>query len=172
MKNANSKSVAARWVLAAWIAAIGTEAIAMDGLIDWMDTQPDTRWSGSSELWLDPTGDEAEHSEASLQVGSGGIDYTWSFRGKEQTGRIERDGQGLRWKDSWHQPGFVQLEAVREHGAMMAGEYSYPAGEGPDWHWRIKLAERPDGTRVLQMTNIAPWGEETRAVRMVFRDTD
>jgi hypothetical protein len=30
------------------------------------------------------------------------------------------------------------------------------------------LSERPSGELVLQMTNVAPWGEEQRAVRMVF----
>ena len=48
---------------------------------------------------------------------------------------------------------------------------SYGDG-GPRWGWRMMLSLRPpfEGapeSLVLQMTNIAPWGEEARAVRMV-----
>jgi len=38
------------------------------------------------------------------------------------------------------------------------------------WGWRIALCHRaPTGELVLQMTNIAPWGEEARAVRMTAK---
>ena len=45
---------------------------------------------------------------------------------------------------------------------------SYPAGEGPDWGWRLRVCLRTMGPErlVLQMTNVTPWGEEARAVRM------
>jgi hypothetical protein len=40
-------------------------------------------------------------------------------------------------------------------------------GPDRDWGWRIGLSLRaPTGELVLRMTNIAPWGEEARAVRM------
>jgi len=42
-----------------------------------------------------------------------------------------------------------------------------PAGEGPPWGWRVAVAHRPSGELVLQMTNIKPWGEDGRAVRMI-----
>ena len=36
-----------------------------------------------------------------------------------------------------------------------------------EWGWRIIVCFRaPTGEPVVQMTNIAPWGEEVRAVRM------
>lgn len=45
---------------------------------------------------------------------------------------------------------------------------TYEVPSNPNWGWQSKLTELPDGTLVLQMTNIAPWGEEGRAVRMIF----
>jgi len=134
----------------------------------WIDQHAGAEWSGPAELWIDPTGNEALTSGSRLRVVEDGIEYTWSFRGEKQLGRIRLHDGVLRWQDSWHQPDGVDLEPVKGHGALMAGEYSYPAGAGPDWHWRIKLVVRPDDTPVLQMINIAPWGEEARAVRMVL----
>ena len=46
--------------------------------------------------------------------------------------------------------------------------HEYQVGDEPNWVWCSILSKRPDGALVLQMTNIAPWGEEGRAVRMVF----
>ena len=53
-----------------------------------------------------------------------------------------------------------------EGWALFTVQGTYGAGEGPDWGWRSQLSVRPlgAGQLVLQMTNIAPWGEETRAV--------
>ncbi len=141
----------------------------MNDFRSWVDGHEDTSWSGQSELWTDPAGNDGEVSDATLRIGNHEIVYTWAYKGSEQTGEIRWSGEGLQWKDSWHQPEGVALTRVAGHGSLIAAEYSYAAGEGPDWHWRIKLAERPDGTLVLQMTNIAPWGEEARAVRTVVR---
>ena len=135
----------------------------------WAARHIDTDWAGKSELWIDPMGNDAEVSDATLNVRAEAIVYTWLYRGAEQTGELRWGDETLHWKDSWHQPEGVALTAVAGHGSLVAAEYSYAAGAGPDWHWRIKLAERPDGTLVLQMTNIAPWGEEARAVRTVVR---
>lgn len=134
----------------------------------WIDDHAGVEWSGPAELWLNPTGNDALTSQATLHVVDGEIEYTWSYNGEEQQGRIQLDDGVLQWQDSWHQPDRVDLEPVKGHGSLMAGEYSYSAGTGPDWHWRIKLVERPNDTLVLQMTNIAHWGEEVRAVRMVL----
>lgn len=134
----------------------------------WADQHQGTDWAGPAELWLDPTGYDANKSDATLSVEPDGLVYTWSYEGREHRGELRRDDQGLRWKDSWHQPEFVALEPVPRRGSLVAAAYSYPAGSGPDWHWGIKLSQRPDGTLVLQMTNIAPWGEEARAVRMIL----
>jgi hypothetical protein len=42
-------------------------------------------------------------------------------------------------------------------------------GPERDWGWRIGLYLRPTDELALQMTVITPWGEEGRAVRMVFQ---
>ncbi|MDX1626968.1 MAG: hypothetical protein R3323_10675 [Wenzhouxiangellaceae bacterium] len=168
----NSKNRIASFLIAGALASMAGHATEGGTFPAWTSSHADTEWAGSAELWLDPAGDKAEVSDASLQVAPSRIDYTWSFRGKDQEGEIVLGEEGLRWRDSWHQPEPVRLEPVRDHGALLAGEYSYSAPTGPDWHWRVKLAQRPDGTLVLQMTNIAPWGEEVRAVRMVFQEAE
>jgi hypothetical protein len=49
-------------------------------------------------------------------------------------------------------------------------QLQYEYGPDADWRWRIALTLRaPTDELVLQMTNIAPWGEEARAVRMVAK---
>ena len=148
---------------------VAMEDLSMKGFQSWVSDHKGTTWSGESELWVDPTGNNAEISGATLSVGDDEIVYTWTYKGVEQSGELRWNGEVLQWKDSWHQAEGVDLALVSGHGSLIAAEYSYPAGTGPDWHWRIKLAERPDGTLVLQMTNIAPWGEEARAVRTVVR---
>ena len=70
--------------------------------------------------------------------------------------------------DTWHQPEPMACRVLDDaRGAFQVlGCY----GPDSDWGWRIALFVRaPTGELVLQMTNIAPWGEETRAVRMACR---
>jgi hypothetical protein len=127
-----------------------------------------TRWRGTGELWLDPLGDEAHRYDCTLAVGTDAIEYTWSHEGQPHQGRIElRDGSA-RWSDGWHQPQQVDCRAVPGAWGLLALHYSYSAPGSPDWGWRITLSQRPTGELVLQMTNIAPWGEEARAVRMLL----
>ena len=129
------------------VCARATEGDTMQSMNSWVETHQDSEWSGGSELWLDPAGNDAETSDATLQVEADHIVYTWSFRGAPHTGELRWSDGGLSWKDSWHQPEFVPLTPVPAHGSLVAGAYSYPAGEGPDWHWRLKLSQRPDGTQ-------------------------
>ncbi|MEJ2534371.1 MAG: hypothetical protein P8008_02595 [Gammaproteobacteria bacterium] len=118
---------------------------------------------------MDPMGNDAEVSDASLIVRTDEIVYAWAHEGAEQSGVLRWSGEAVYWEDSWHQPQRVALTLIPSQGSLVAAEYSYPAGTGPEWRWRIRLSERPDGALVLQMTNIAPWGEEARAVRTVVR---
>lgn len=145
---------------------------AMNKFRSWVVDQQGTSWSGASELWTNPTGDDGEVSDATMRIGANNIGYTWVYKNVQQDGELRWNGDALRWEDSWHQPEGVALTIVPGHGSLLAAEYSYATGSGPDWHWRIKLAQRPDGTLVLQMTNIAPWGEEARAVRTIVRRTE
>jgi hypothetical protein len=166
---AKAIALLAAGVLVASSDLVAMEDLGMNEFQVWVDDHLDTAWSGKSELWLDPKGNDADVSDATLSVGADEIVYTWVYQGVDQSGELRWQDESLQWKDSWHQPEGVTLTLVPGHGSLIAAEYSYAAGPGPDWHWRIKLAERPDGTLVLQMTNIAPWGEEARAVRTVLR---
>lgn len=127
-----------------------------------------TEWEGPAELWTDPMGNEAAISKAALKFEPEGFTYTWSHEGQEQVGEIKIGEDSIQWQDSWHQPEIVRCEFIDDSRAIFSVEYSYPAGSGPDWYWRIKLSQRPDESLVLQMTNITPWGEEGRAVRMIL----
>lgn len=40
-----------------------------------------TRWSGTAELWLDPSGDEARRSDCTITLTADGLEYTWAFEG-------------------------------------------------------------------------------------------
>ena len=167
--SARATAFASVFLLASPAALHAIEGLAMNEFQSWIAGHQDTTWSGKSELWIDPLGDDAEISDATLSVVADGIVYAWAYRDAAQSGELRWIGSALQWKDSWHQPDGVTMTLVPGHGSLIAAEYSYAAGAGPDWCWRIKLAQRPDGTVVMQMTNIAPWGEEARAVRTVVR---
>lgn len=73
---------------------------------------------------------------------------------------------GADCTDSWHQP-----EPMRcRHVPDALGLFQVQGEHGPEseWRWRTGLSVRaPTGDLVLQVTNVAPWGEEARAVRMI-----
>jgi hypothetical protein len=123
------------------------------------------RWSGTMRLWLDPEAPPAE-GPSTAEVEGGRLRYTWAFEGAPKEGWIE--AAGLRWADTFHQPEPRAMAPMARPGALLAGEMSYPAPEGPDWGWQITLAQRPDGALVLQMTNLCPWGESAPAVMALW----
>lgn len=85
-------------------------------------------------------------------------------------GPLCRRGGRLRALDRHLAPDTeVHCRPEADGTALVNVRFAYPAPEGPDWGWRIAVCERPSGELVLQMTNVTPWGEEARAVRMVFR---
>lgn len=128
----------------------------------------DTNWVGNGELWLDPAGNDAELYNCTLQIKSDALFYTWIYEDKAIEGSIAFNNSGAVWADSWHQPEPTECTTVPDSWGLFTVSYSYATSPESSWGWSIKLSERPDGTVVLQMTNIAPWGEEGRAVRMVF----
>jgi hypothetical protein len=148
-------------------ASVSSQESAMN-LQSLIEGKQGSEWQGPAELWIDPLGNETLHSDATLRVEGDGLSYTWAYDGKAQRGSLRLTDAGLSWRDSWHQPEPVELTPIDDALGIVTAGYSYPAGTGPDWHWRIKLTQRPDSTLVLAMTNIAPWGEEARAVRMIF----
>ena len=135
----------------------------------WINEFEGSEWTGQAELWLDPAGNEVDESECTLAIKSGVLAYTWTYKGETKTGSFEFHDQGATWTDSWHQPEPTHCAYLADDWGLFTVEHSYSVPSTPDWGWRSKLSQRPDGNLVLQMTNIAPWGEEGRAVRMVFQ---
>ena len=133
----------------------------------WANEFQDSQWQGEAELWLDPGGNKADTSECILVIESGILSYTWTYEGAIKAGSFTFQEDGATWTDSWHQPDPVKCKPVTGAWGLFTVEYSYSVPSGPDWGWRSKLSQRPDGSLVLQMTNIAPWGEESRAMRMI-----
>ena len=127
-----------------------------------------SRWSGAAELWLDPLGDSVQQSECTLTIVTNVVRYTWVYDGQPQQGSVELNGDGARFTDTWHQP--EAMSCVLLSGAPGLFQVQGVYGPNADWGWRIALSLRqPSGELVLQMTNVAPWGEETRAVRMIAK---
>jgi len=134
---------------------------AMSGLNDLNGTS----WAGRHELWLDPLGDEVTRGDCTISVGADVVGYTWESDGATNAGSITLRDDEAEFVDTWHQPEPMHCRLLPNGRALFQAEGEY----GPDsgWGWRIGLVRRtPTDELVLQMTNIAPWGEETRAVRM------
>jgi len=127
-----------------------------------------SKWSGRGELWLDPEGNNAELYDCKLVIDSTEIHYTWLYESDTQKGSFTFTEKGAIWVDSWHQAKSVQCKNAAETESIFNVSHHYEVPENPNWGWLSKLSERPDGSLVLQMTNITPWGEDGRAVRMVF----
>lgn len=141
-------------------------------LKQWPNNLKGTTWSGNGELWLDPEGNNTINHECELNIDSDAIHYSWSYENRTQKGSFIFNENGLVWKDSWHQPKSVQCANRPETWSIFDVSYTYEVPDNPNWGWQSKLSERPDGSLVLQMTNITPWGEDGRAVRMVFTRSD
>lgn len=130
-----------------------------------------SRWTGTAELWLDPLGHEAHVSPCTIELDRAAVRYTWAHQGTAHQGTVALGGEGGTFTDTFHAAVPMPCRAVPSWAPVdLTG--TYEAGDGPPWGWRILLSHRPpfEGAPeaiVLQMTNVAPWGEEMRAVRMV-----
>ena len=141
-------------------------------LKSWLNEFQRSQWQGEAELWLAPNGNDVDVSECILAIESRGLTYTWAYKGETKTGSFMFTDDRATWTDSWHQPEPVHCKYLSDAWGLFTVESLYSAPSGPDWGWRSKLSQRPDDSLVLQMTNIAPWGEEGRAVRMIVQRTD
>jgi hypothetical protein len=114
-------------------------------------------WHGPNRLWFE--GPEPERSDGRVEVSAATIDYTWSFRGQRQEGRIRLFGPeaALRaeWADSWHAKGGMALHGRFDQGALVLYG-AYAAGDGPEWGWRIELDVRDPEHFGLRMFNVEP----------------
>ncbi|MDJ0622430.1 MAG: hypothetical protein QNJ17_05665 [Desulfocapsaceae bacterium] len=135
---------------------------------DFLTKYAGTQWSGSGELWLDPEGNKAEKYDCELEIDIDVIYYSWIYENEIKKGSFSFNEAGAIWLDSWHQRESVQCTNVPETWGIFTLCNTYEVPGNPNWGWRSKLSKRPDNSLVLQMTNITPWGEEGRAVRMVF----
>ena len=135
----------------------------------WLNEFQGTEWKGRGELWLDPEGDTAERFDCSLTFETDSVRYNWLYEGQTKIGSFIFNGSGATWTDSWHQPELAKCREVADTWGLFTIEHSYEVPASPNWGWRSILSKRSDGDLVLQMTNIAAWGEEGRAVRMIFK---
>lgn len=140
----------------------------VDMIKQWLTKLADTKWTGSGELWLDPEGNNADRFNCELNVKADAIYYSWDFENEIQKGSYTFNESGAIWKDSWHQQKTVQCLNVSGALGVFTIHHTYAVPDFPSWGWQSKLSERPDGSLVLQMTNITSWGEDGRAMRMVF----
>lgn len=123
-------------------------------------------WIGTSELWVDPFGDVTQTSDCTMTVTADTVTYTWAYEGTLQEGVISIADSGSSFHDTWHQKEVVATEKVPNEASLATRRYTY----AEEWGWVINVCYRtPMDELVVQMTNIAPWGEETRAVRMACR---
>jgi hypothetical protein len=130
-----------------------------------------TQWKGHCELWLDPLGNTASECECQLRIGPGRLDYTWAHEGTAHEGQIVLTPEGAEFTDTFHSSSTMACRAAAQPLALVDVTGSYSAPGMGDWGWRIMVAQRPSegdapGELIVQMINIAPWGEEGRAVRM------
>ncbi len=133
--------------------------------MDQLEEIQGTKWTGTAELWLDPLGDEVTRSDCTMAVEEGAVQYTWSHEGQEHRGSLKLGTAGPVFCDSWHQPEAMSCRLLSDAWGLIQVQGEY--GPDADWGWRIGLFLRaPTDQLVLQMTNIAPWGEEARAVRV------
>jgi hypothetical protein len=126
-----------------------------------------TKWKGAAELWLDPPGDQAIRSDSTLSVEGNVVRYTWSHESKPHQGSITLGDDGADFVDTFHAEEALRCRPVPASQGFFRVEGVW--GPERDWGWRIGLYLRPTDELVLLMTVITPWGEEGRAVRMVFR---
>lgn len=134
----------------------------------WLSKLQGAKYSGCGELWLDPEGNNAELYSCELNIEADTLLYCWVYENQTQSGSFTFNDRGAIWVDSWHQNEPVQCVDGPETWSVFSVSCTYEVSGGPNWGWLSKLSQRPDGSIVLQMNNITPWGEDGRAVRMVF----
>ena len=127
-----------------------------------------SKCSGTGELWLDPEGNSAITYDCELSIEKNVLSYSWFYEKELQKGQFTLNKDSVLWTDSWHQKDTVKCSYVSDSWGIFSIFHEYKIPQSPNWGWKTSFCERPDGSLVLQMTNVTSWGEEGRAVRMVF----
>ncbi len=135
-------------------------------------------WHAVYQLRGDPSFESDSHSIATIVPLLEGrfvrIDYSWSDRGKAQTGSLlighETAGPVTAvWIDSWHNGERMLIctgARAADGGIDVRG--TYPTGpDTPDWGWRTHLGLEGQGW-AMTMWNVTPDGEESLAVRAEY----
>lgn len=123
---------------------------------------------GPNRLWLMP-GTPVSRSDGTIEAGAARIAYTWAHDGKRHEGTLELFGphascRGLL-RDTFHAESGLTLHGLLEDGLLRLFT-TYPAGDGPDWGWRIELDLRDPEHLVLRMFNCLPGGPTVMAVEL------
>ena len=134
----------------------------------WLAKWAGTEWTGTGELWLDPEGNQVDRCDCALRIETDALHYSGRTKVRPKRGSFTFEEGGATWVDSWHQSKPTKCVDVPGAWGLFTVEHTYEVPSSPAWGWRSKLSERPNGDLVLQMANLAPWGEEGRAVRMTF----
>lgn len=136
-------------------------------------------WSGTSTLhrsWLE--GEEKTHTAASalridLTANYATVDYTWQLDGEAQQGALiitsGTEATTAAWTDTWHADSTIfQFTGGTGDDGVLRLNGTYPAGEGPDWGWRIEFEAAGEGMQ-MRMVNIDPEGVEEWAVQADYK---
>lgn len=129
-------------------------------------------WTGPARTWLDPTG-EPDVGDWRVQIESlldgryARLRYDGVCTGKlhrgEMTLGVDDHEHTLYWIDTFH-TGASPLWSTGPAGPAVSVLGSYRAGE-QRWGWRTAFRQEGDEL-VIEATNIAPSGEETRAIEV------
>lgn len=123
---------------------------------------------GPNRLWLMP-GTPVSRSEGTLEAGASRIAYTWAHEGKRHEGTLELFGPLAscrgELRDTFHAESGLTLHGFSEDGVVRLFT-TYPAGEGPDWGWRIELDLRDPEHFLIRMYNCLPGGPTVLAMEL------
>jgi hypothetical protein len=144
---------------------------ALQGLADLVG-----EWRGTN-TYIFPAPGKPEQSPSNLTVTPmlGGsfirLDYTWDYQGAPQEGSrlLGYDAETAlvsgQWIDTWHMGKKVMAcQGSTPDGGILSIRGSYAAPPGPDWGWRIEIADEYGQSIRIAHFNIHPDGKEEPAV--------